>query len=137
VIITKQDPEFVSLRTELVDESVMALTVRKVGKVDGNFSVGNELLSRSSVNVRGPETLISQVKVCEVQVDLEGADADIAATLPVQLRDQDGAVPRAPDQLRPRPVDYSLKLIPIGSIKVLQIIPRQPACRPTASCWSS
>jgi len=124
VMVTKQEPEILGIRTELREEATMALTVRKVGEIDSNFSVGNELLSRSSVTIKGPEPLVSQITSCELQVNLDGAEADISATFPVQLRDQEGKLIDSPLlTIEPEQVDYSLRLIPIGSIRVLQIIP--------------
>jgi len=131
LIVIKQDPEVIILTTELLEQATMALTVRKVGEIDKSYSMGNELLSRSSVTVKGPKSLVSEVASCEVRVNLDGADSDISATFPVLLRDQDGKQIESPLlTIEPEQVDYSLRLISIGSIRALQIIPETSGLPP-------
>lgn len=131
LIITRQEPEVIILTTELSKQVTMALTVRKVGEIDSSFSMGNELLSRSSVTVQGPESLVSKIDSCEVRVNLDNANADISATLPVILLDQDGKeIKSSLLTIEPGQVDYSLALIPHGSFRLLQIIPETKGLPP-------
>jgi YbbR domain-containing protein len=124
VSIVSQDLERLYVRFDEKKETVLTVDIFKIGKVDPNFDIVSELVDPVQVSVSGPRPLVEAIASARVEPRLEGLGRDMARTLPVQVLDKEG-VNLASDALviEPAVVEYSIKLIPVGTLKVLKISP--------------
>ena len=124
VEIIEQSLASVELILELKITISLPLSVDKRGKVDKNFDIGSEELLQSSIEITGPESVVERVKVAQIEPDLDGLHEDLRRSYQVLLYDEEN-LPMHSQLLvlRPKEVVFSVSLVPIGSIKVLKVIP--------------
>lgn len=128
VIVTDQERKFLETTIEQRAEKTLPLEVNKQGEVDPNFSIVDENLSRTTVRVSGPKSLIELVESAIIQVSIEGLDSDLRTDLPVTLRGEGGKsisplVQRKQIVIDPAVIAYTLRIVPGGTRVVLKVIP--------------
>lgn len=124
VQIVYQDRNFLDITTEKLASVEMQLVVDRQGEVNGNFDVGSEELSQSLITIAGPEPVVERINVAQVEPEVEGLQEDLNLMLPVRLYDENHLPIEGPAlRLTPPQVRYALRLVPIGSIKVLTVYP--------------
>lgn len=123
--IIEQEYKFVQIKIEEKASVSLSIGVNRRGTVDENFEVGEEQISQPEVVITGPRSLIDRIDVAQIEPEVKHLRHDIRnQIMPVQLYDKNYELIAAPSlQIRPGQVSYSLKLISIGSIRVLKVIP--------------
>ncbi len=124
VTIVSQDPERLYVRFDEKKEAVFPVDINRLGKVDADFEVVSELVDPLEVTVSGPRPAVEAIVAAQVALRLDGINRDYTRTLPVQVLDAEGNnLESAAITIEPASVEYSLKLIPVGTLKVLKISP--------------
>ncbi|GEM_PF-3678054 len=125
VQIARQDLTQVPLRFEERGSASLPIRIDRRGEVDANYDVGEERLSQTQVEITGPRSIIERVSMVQVEPSVDGIQEDVRNQMePVKLYDSNDFQVVSPLLVvRPAQVRYSLRLLPIASIKVLKVIP--------------
>lgn len=121
-------PSFLPIRLEEEITRTVALTVELSGSVPFSFEASQPRLTYlgqpiASVQVRGPQSRVDQVKAARVTADIDRLTANYSSPRPVEALGQDGQ-PLEGVAFLPANVDV---LVPIGSsagIKRVPVVPR-------------
>lgn len=124
VVITDQDYDFVEITVEPKAERQLALFIERRGEIAAGFQIADESLSTHTVQLVGPQRLVQQAKRAVVQPDVAGLEADKRVRVPVRLlNDSERVLQDAALKIEPDVVEYAVKVVPTGSIRVLKVIP--------------
>lgn len=131
VAVTDQDYDFIEIQLERRAEKELAVIIEHQGDVAPEFEIAHEDVSRHNVEISGPQPLVEQIAKAVVRPDVSSVQQDRRYRLPVLLLDlQDQPVLDQSLKIEPEILDYSISLVPAGSISVLKVIPTfagQPA----------
>ena len=128
IVVTDQERKFLDTTIEEKAEKTFSVAVNRLGEIDPNFSIVDENLSRTTVRVSGPKTMVALVESAVIQVSVEGLDSDLRTDLPVVLRGGGGQsisamVHRKQIVIDPAVIAYTLRVVPGGTRVVLKVIP--------------
>ncbi len=91
VIVTRKYPEYMTVN---IDRLSTAPSVEIRGDFNGSTKEGfmkeNIIYSPETIEVTGPETLVSRVAYAEVRIERENLDKTVTGKVPFVLKDQDG-----------------------------------------------
>lgn len=124
VIITSQDPNFVTAQFDNKAAATLGLTIDRRGTPATGFIVASEQLASTTVQISGSEAVVNKVRLAQVEPKTAGISQDIVTDEAVHLYDAN-ARPIDANSLNivPATVRYSLKLMPVGDTKPLTIVP--------------
>jgi YbbR domain-containing protein len=124
VSIVSQDPERLYVRFDEKKEIVLPVEIARNGKIDEHFDIVSEQVEPQQVTISGPRPLVESITTARVEPRLDGLNRDYARSLPVQPLDQQGNnLSSEVLTITPSLAEYSIKLVPVGSLKVLKISP--------------
>lgn len=131
VLITGQQFEAYSVNIDRRAQVKKQLRIDSHGELSEHFQVGSEVLEPDSVRISGPASLVESVALVQVEPDLSRLDRRISdklepllERLSVKLYDRDGhLLNQQLLRIEPEAVDYTMTPVPVGSIKVLKVLP--------------
>jgi YbbR domain-containing protein len=124
VSIVSQEPERLFVRFDEKKVIKLPVDINRFGKLSPSFEIVGEQVEPAEVSIAGPRPLVEAIASVQVELNAAGADRDINRDLPVHVIDQAGVILDSPALVvEPAVVEYDLKLIPVGTLKVLKINP--------------
>jgi YbbR domain-containing protein len=124
VSVTGQEPNFITARFDKKATAALELAIDRRGTPAPGFIVASEQLASNSVQISGPETIVSTVKTAQVEPKTAGVSQDLVTDEAVHLYDANSRPIDANSlDIAPATVRYSLKLMPVGDTKPLTIVP--------------
>ena len=124
VNIVSQDPERMYVRFDEKKSTTLPVDINRRGQVNADFDVVSEQVDPLEVTVSGPRPVVEAITTAQVAPRLDGLNRDYNRILPVQVLDAEGnSLDLASITIEPSAVEYTIKLIPVGTLKVLKISP--------------
>ena len=127
VDLVSQEPERLYVRFETKKEITLPVDISRIGEVADSFEIVSESVSPGQVTIEGPQPLVDSIAAARVEPRLAGVSKDLERMLPVQLYDSATAkidTSREALTVDPAAVNYTMTLVPVGSLKVLKVVPQ-------------
>jgi len=123
--VTNQEISQVQIRLEIKVTVEKPVGIDRHGEINQNYEIRDERLSQESVEIIGPKPIVERIAVVQVEPNVDGLNEDFRRQmLPVRLYDEnDFNISNPAIELRPAQVRYTIRLVPIASIKVLKVYP--------------
>jgi YbbR domain-containing protein len=123
--ITNQEISQVQIRLEVKVTVEKPVGIDRRGEINKNYEIRDERLSQETVEIIGPKPIVERISVVQVEPNVDGLNEDFRRQmLPVRLYDEnDFNISNPAIELRPAQVRYTIRLVPIASIKVLKVYP--------------
>jgi YbbR domain-containing protein len=123
--VTNQEISQVQIRLEIKVTVEKPVGIDRHGEINQNYEIRDERLSQESVEIIGPKPIVERIAVVQVEPNVDGLDEDFRRQmLPVRLYDEnDFNISNPAIELRPAQVRYTIRLVPIASIKPLKVYP--------------
>jgi len=97
VEVLEMSPQSVVLNIDTVEEKMVAVELSLQGKPAEGYVTGTPILTPSTVNVRGPSSILATLDKGIVELNIDGAKETVAVTKPVLFRDNAGQPIYGPD----------------------------------------
>jgi len=124
VVVADQDYDFIEIDLEPKADKELPIIVERRGEIAADLQISDEKLSTHMVEIVGPRRLVDRVKRAVVQPDVSGLEQEKRVRVPVRVLDEsDQAVQETSLTLQPEVVEYSIKVLPQGAVRVLKVIP--------------
>jgi YbbR domain-containing protein len=131
VDIIEQDRDYIEVKYDKRTTGTIPLRIYPRGEIDPNFRIASEDVSRKSVTVISPESVFETINRAQIEPNLSGRNHSYRDLYPVRLYDDEERLVLGPGlSVEPQEVEYSVEIVPVGSINVLKVIPAsvgQPA----------
>ncbi|MFC4075365.1 CdaR family protein [Salinithrix halophila] len=112
-------PSSVDVVMEKKQQKEMAVQVNVIGKPDDQFKMGEPVVKPARVLVRGPESVLDQVKAVKATVNAEGAKETISRSASLQIYGENGLLSGV--EVNPELVDVTLPVASPNAIVPLKV----------------